>query len=439
MADMYRLTGRVRHYVWGDRVRIPRFVGQVADGRPVAEVWFGAHPGAPAPALEVEAWYDGDGVSTVMAEPIAPSPLDALIAADPIRVLGESVSNRWGGRLPYLVKLLAAAEPLSLQVHPTREQAIEGLARELEAGVPAELRSYQDDNHKPETLVALVPTTVLAGFREPQDVCADLAQLAPGLPATVLEALRQDHLSPAARLRAGFGAVLGLSQGEVAAALAPLRSPDRAGPGASVERPGGRGVDSLALASAIAPLHPRDPGVLASVFLRPRVLVPGESVSVAAGVVHCYVQGFGLEVMATSDNVVRAGLTGKHLDVAELLRIVDFRPTPVVPGPAIGTPWSRTGRREQRAGSGPALVRAVHGGGDEDYVVAIYDVAALPGPTAELSERTGPRTVVGLDGQVAVVANGARAVLTAGDAVLVVDGPALRLAGRGRVAVVHVP
>ena len=146
------LAGAVQHYDWGGREFIPSLLGRAnPGGLPFAELWFGAHPRGPATVV-----VDG-----------APVGLDALVAAAPVEVLGESDARRFGGRLPYLLKILDARTMLSLQAHPSLAQARAGFARENDAGIPLEAptRTYRDDRHKPEVHAALTDFWMLHGFR----------------------------------------------------------------------------------------------------------------------------------------------------------------------------------------------------------------------------------------------------------------------------------
>jgi mannose-6-phosphate isomerase len=237
-----------------------------------------------------------------------------LIAADPEAVLGAAVARSFGGRLPFLIKLLGAATPLSMQVHPTREQARAGFAAEQARGVPRDApdRNYRDANHKPELLYALTPFEALCGFRPAADTVRLLAAL--GCPELdpVRELLQHDDLRGAFEwlLDVPEPARLVRSVAERVRALADHA--DWAG--------AARGVD-LTHAS-----FPDDIGVVLALLLNYARLQPGEAIYLGAGNVHCYLRGLGVEIMANSDNVLRCGLTPKHVDVAELLKITDFSP-----------------------------------------------------------------------------------------------------------------
>jgi mannose-6-phosphate isomerase len=262
----------------------------------------GAHPSAPS-------GLDRAGARTT---------LDAVIAADPVGELGAASARRFGGRLPFLLKVLAADEALSIQVHPSREQAEAGFRAETERG-PApgdKARNYADDWPKPEILCALTSFEVLAGMRTATDA------------AGLLRALAVAGLEP---LAAGLAAADG--PGALADALARILTwPAGQGPAlvaavtaACGELAAGDGPYAAACAAIvqIAARHPGDLGVVAALLLRYVVLRPGQAVFLPAGGLHSYLHGTGIELLANSDNVVRAGLTGKHIDVGELLKLTD--------------------------------------------------------------------------------------------------------------------
>jgi mannose-6-phosphate isomerase len=283
----------IRPYAWGSRYGIAEF-----QGRPVpsagleAELWMGAHPSAP---------------SGLAGRPAA---LDSVIAADPHRELGGEIVARFGPRLPFLLKVLSADKALSIQVHPSRAQAQAGFRAENERGLPPgdPARNYVDDWPKPELLCAVTPFEVLAGLRSPADA------------AGILRALEVDQLRPlVARLESAAGnRVLG----EVLASVLQWPAPERlAGEVAEACARLDRGP--YAAAARVAADFPGDPGVVAVLLMRHAVLQPGQAVFMPAGGLHAYLRGTGIELLANSDNVVRAGLTGKHIDVPELLKLLD--------------------------------------------------------------------------------------------------------------------
>ncbi|MEU7556590.1 mannose-6-phosphate isomerase, class I [Streptomyces sp. NPDC044571] len=293
---MDRLTNTIRPYAWGSTTALPHLMGAEPTGEPQAELWMGAHPGAPSRL------YRGAG-ETTLAE---------VIAADPERELGAATVAKFGPRLPFLLKILAAGAPLSLQVHPDRAQAEEGYAEEERRGIPLDAghRNYKDPHHKPEMLCALTPFEGLCGFRPP----LESAELLAGLEVNSLKPyvdLLHAHPEDAA-LREMLTAVLAADRAEMARTVAEA--------GAAVLRLGG----PYAPYASLVHHFPGDPGVIAAMLLNHVRLQPGEAMFLGAGVPHAYLDGLGVELLANSDNVLRAGLTPKHVDVPELLRIVRF-------------------------------------------------------------------------------------------------------------------
>ncbi|MET9430154.1 mannose-6-phosphate isomerase, class I [Streptomyces sp. NPDC003036] len=298
---MDRLSNTVRPYAWGSTTAIPGLLGTAPTGEPQAEVWMGAHPGAPSRVTRT----GGAGAGEQL-------PLSALIDADPERELGPATVAAFGPRLPFLLKLLAAAAPLSLQVHPDLTQAQEGYAAEERAGIPLDAphRNYKDAHHKPELLCALTPFEGLCGFRDPDHTAELFAALDVDSLKPYADLL---HAHPAdAALREVLTAVLSADRTEMAATVAEAA--------AACERLGGPHAPYAALAHHF----PGDPGVIAAMLLNHVRLQPGEGLYLGAGVPHAYLSGLGVEIMANSDNVLRCGLTPKHVDVPELLRVVRF-------------------------------------------------------------------------------------------------------------------
>ena len=297
---MHKLSGTVQRYDWGTTDAIPKLLGRESDGAPFAEYWLGAHALAPSRTP------DGD--------------LAALLRENP-EVLGARNLEAYGANLPFLVKFLSAARPLSLQAHPSREQAQEGFVRENAAGIAltAPERVYCDDWPKPEILIALDDFETLNGFRDPRKT----AELFAGLGvadqlASVIGPLTERK--GAAALAEVFLDVLSL-EGERAHLVdvvgsAAVRHAHDEGPLGEFAR----------TAVELDGVYPGDRGILAALLLNRVTLRPGEGYYVAPGQMHAYLRGTGIEIMATSDNVIRGGLTTKHIDVAELVRVVDFRP-----------------------------------------------------------------------------------------------------------------
>ncbi|MDQ0665214.1 mannose-6-phosphate isomerase [Arthrobacter ulcerisalmonis] len=313
---MYEIENVLRDYAWGSTTAIASLLGRPESGRPEAELWIGAHPDSPSVAHLPE-----DGTR---------SPLDALVSSDPEHFLGAESVSAFGPRLPFLAKILAAAQPLSLQVHPSLEQARAGFARENEAGIDphAPDRNYKDDNHKPEMIFALTPFEALCGFRPATETRKILQHIADAFPdgqtPELLRALLEDLAGPdeGGGLRRAFERLIAGGQAvaeETALVVAALVS------GAALEPY----QAELGTVISLNEKYPGDPGVLISLLLNRISLKPGEAVYLPAGNVHAYLHGLGVEVMASSDNVLRGGLTPKHVDVPELLRTIDFHPVAV--------------------------------------------------------------------------------------------------------------
>jgi mannose-6-phosphate isomerase len=261
----------------------------------------------------------------VVETPAGPRRLDELIAADPAGLLGLDVASRFADRLPYLLKIIAADAPLSLQVHPSLERAAEGFARESEQGVPvsATVRNYRDANHKPELVYALTRFDAMVGFRAPRRAAELLRDLDSPLAADLHALLTVDQTSNG--VRAAFEWLLRPDTRPSAADVAKFadacaRRLTEVSPSTRTDRT----VVQLAAA------YPGDPGAVTSVLLNPVTLQPGEALFVPTGTVHAYLSGVGVEIMANSDNVLRAGLTTKHVDVEELLVNVDCVAAPPI-------------------------------------------------------------------------------------------------------------
>lgn len=253
---MQPIAGVIQHYAWGDTEFIPRLLGREPDGRPWAELWLGTHPNGPA---------------TVAGRPLVDTT----------------------GPLPYLLKVLAVAESLSLQAHPTAAQARAGFA----AG------RYPDDQPKPELLVALTPFAALCGVRPPEVTIA------------LLERLGACELADAVDARGPGGALRDLYRRQIPVdpVVAACRDAD--------------GVEAT-LVRTLADRYPGDASVAVTLLLNHVVLEPGEAIFLGPGNLHAYLSGAGIELMGASDNVVRGGLTTKSVDVDDLLAVVD--PTPIV-------------------------------------------------------------------------------------------------------------
>ena len=462
-----RIQGRARDYAWGGTSALPALFGYAPAETRVAEIWLGAHPDDSAQVIaaqdaplfdlaqlypsapagehrigrESEANERGHAAvrgargrrharhraglprgprtpealedSATLVAPGGPSLRD-LIARAPEEMLGADVARRHGGELPYLLKLIAPDQPLSLQVHPSFEQARAGFEREEAAGISrtAPHRSYRDRNHKPELAYALTPFEAICGLRTPRRIAEVLGGL--GLPLT-------DRLAALVEER-GVGAVFAdlLSAGtrpspeqiqQVVAACA-----------ARLERGASPSPRADRIVETLAQHYPGDPGVVASLLMNPVSLRPGEALFIPAGTVHAYLSGTAVEIMAASDNVLRAGLTPKHVDVEELVRIMDDAAVPPI----------RIAPEHMSEAVSTFYVPV------DDFELSIVHLRDATS-TEKLRSR-GPRTVVCLEGAVEIFAGGRREPLNSGQAVFVPhsDGE-LAVRGFGDVVVASVP
>jgi mannose-6-phosphate isomerase len=300
MDRIRQLRNPIREYAWGSRTVLAELLGRPTPApTPEAELWIGAHPAAASEVLSDAGWV----------------PLGDWIGRDSVAVLGADVIARFGAELPFLLKLLAVDRPLSLQAHPSAEQARAGFERENAAGIPlgSPRRSYRDSNPKPELLCALTPFAGLCGFRPIDDLIAQVDELRARRLAALLGELRSRP--DRENLRRFFEALMTLEDVERAALIEEAVE--------AVE--GGYGDERVkGWIRKLAEQCPGDPGVLAPLFLNVLELRPGEALFLPAGELHAYLHGVGVEIMASSDNVLRGGLTGKHVDIPELLASLTF-------------------------------------------------------------------------------------------------------------------
>ena len=306
---MELLRGALRTYAWGSRTALAEFTGRpVPAAHPEAELWFGAHPGDPA-------WLETEQEAKSRC----------WRRWSPIRTDSSARRSRarFGDVLPFLVKVLAADEPLSLQAHPSAEQAVEGYLREERLGIPVSspVRNYRDTSHKPELLVALQSFEALAGFRQASRTIELLRALAVSDLDPYIDLLNDQ--SDADGLRALFTTWITAPQPDIDVLVPAVLD-------GAIQYVSSGATEFAAEAKTVLELgerYPGDAGVLAALLLNRITLAPGEAIFVAAGNLHTYLRGFAVEVMANSDNVLRGGLTPKHVDVPELLRVLDFAPT----------------------------------------------------------------------------------------------------------------
>ncbi|KRD15331.1 mannose-6-phosphate isomerase [Mycobacterium sp. Root265] len=397
---MNLLRGAVRKYAWGSRTAIAEFTGRPSPTQhPEAELWLGAHPGDPAHC----ATDDGER-----------SLLD-MISADPQGQLGAGSRARFGDALPFLAKVLAADEPLSLQAHPSSQQAVHGFEREERLGIPvtAPTRNYRDASHKPELMVALGQFEALAGFR-PAERSAEF-----------MRALAVTELDPYISLLKGQSDADGLRALFTTWITAPQPALDVLVPAVldgAINYIRSGETTFQAEAKTILELgerYPGDAGVLAAMLLNRITLQPGEGIYLPAGNLHAYLHGVGVEVMANSDNVLRGGLTPKHVDVPELLRVLDFTP----------------------ADDSVILPRAIRGGAEliydtpaPEFAVSVLQVTEdqVGREVDAPAEHDGPQVLLCTEGTVQVRAKDVAVTLERGAAAWVAadDGPIRLVADR---------
>ncbi len=376
MVRVIALTPALQRSDWGTPEGIPQLLGFPADGGPYAEAWWGAHPLVPSGTEQ--------------------GPLDAVIARDPAGALGADVADAFG-RLPYLLKVLSIARPLSIQVHPTAPIARDGFAAEEAQGIAYDdrARTFKDASPKPELLVAMTPMQVLVGLRPESDLRRDLVGLGSAGAHVLTEALDGGGLA------AYVTAALDGAHLDAVTALATLEE-------------GTQG--SLGAARLAARTYPQDPGVLVALAMNAVSLAPGEAMFTPAGIVHCYLGGMGIEIMANSDNVVRAGLTTKPINKGLLLKLARLEHTAPV-RPEIVT---------------QGAVRHFQTEADEFSLDLVED------GTAVVSR--GPRIVLALGSSCEVVTEAERRVVPKGHAVFVraSSGP-VTVSSQGLAAIASVP
>jgi len=296
---MYKMNNSLQHYAWGSKTALSeRFGIPNPAALPIAEMWMGAHPRS-------SSTINIGGEQRTLRE---------VIDEQPIRMLGEAVAARFG-ELPFLFKVLSAAQPLSIQVHPAKAAAEAGFARENAAGIPLDApeRNYKDANHKPELVYALTSFQAMNGFRERHEMVALLATISGAHPhiARFLETPDDANLATL------FSTLLALHGSEKSRALAILH--------AARQTQEGEPWQTL---NAIADVYPDDSGLFSPLLLNVVTLQPGEAMFLDAETPHAYLHGVALEIMANSDNVLRAGLTPKFMDVPELLANLAFHAKP---------------------------------------------------------------------------------------------------------------
>ena len=388
---MQKLINSVQNYAWGSKTALTELYGMAnPDDLPMAELWMGAHPKSSSKITDNE--------GTVHS-------LRDVIDADKTALLGDKVAARFG-ELPYLFKVLCAAQPLSIQVHPSKMAAEVGFAKENAAGIPLDAaeRNYKDPNHKPELVFALTPFLAMNAFREFADIAALLTPVAEANPI-----IGQFIAEPTSeRLSALFTGLLNMQGEEKAHALRVLRT--------ALETQQGDAWDAIRL---IAEFYPDDSGLFSPLLLNIVKLNPGDAMFLFAETPHAYLRGTGLEVMANSDNVLRAGLTPKYIDIPELVANVKFTAKP----------------------ANELLTQPTQHGAELDFPIPVDDFAfSLHDLSAEQASlaQDGAAIVFCVEGESVLSKNGQRLVLKPGESAFVAANESpVQVSGSGRLARVY--
>lgn len=385
---MLKLINRVQHYAWGNKTALTELYGIAnPENRPMAELWMGAHP---------------NGSSLIKGCRGETRTLHEIIAEDNLGQLGEAITTGFG-ELPFLFKVLCAGQPLSIQVHPDRQAAQAGFARENAEGIPrnAAIRNYKDANHKPELVYALTPFVALNGFRDFAEMATLLRPLADAHPA-IGDFLAQPQ---AETLRLLFTSLLAMSGDEKNHALARLNQ--------QVSNSQGEPWDTL---RSIATYFPNDCGLFSPLLLNLIKLNPGDAMFLFAQTPHAYLEGVGLEIMANSDNVLRAGLTEKYIDIPELIASVDFKEKRQ-------PEWLTAPVSEGQALHFPVPV--------DDFAFSVYTLEA----SDTLLPVGSPAILFCIEGE-AILSEGEQTLqLAAGESVFVgASDPAVTVSGKGKLA-----
>ncbi|MFP4453106.1 MAG: mannose-6-phosphate isomerase, class I [Desulfosalsimonas sp.] len=307
------LDNPVQKYAWGSKSAIQNLVGLEPDGHtPWAELWMGAHPKSPS-RLEVNGQWMG---------------LDQWISENPGAVLGKYAAETFEATLPYLLKILAADQPLSIQAHPDRKHAQEGFKRENRLGIPVEAphRNYRDPWPKPELICSIKPFGAMIGFRKPDEIKELIKQFCPEMLGPEIRMLKDQPDENG--LKNFFYSIMTMENTRRKKAIGEAM--------ARTENPSSLEANWI---RRLYKFYPEDIGVLSPAFLNLVTIEPNEAIFLAPGIIHAYLYGVAVEIMANSDNVLRGGLTQKHIDPEELMRVVNFshgavqRITPQPAGP----------------------------------------------------------------------------------------------------------
>ena len=388
---MQKMTNSIQNYAWGSADALTQLYGIAnPSGKPMAELWMGAHPKSSSQVT------DANGNLRSLRD---------VIDENQPEQLGAKVAQRFG-ELPFLFKVLCADQPLSIQVHPSKSAAEAGFAKENAAGIPLDAaeRNYKDPNHKPELVFALTPFLAMNGFRELDDIVS-LLQPISGAHHDIATFLQQPDTAHLAKL---FASLLGMSGQQKTRALGVLK--------AALNNQQGEPWDTLRF---IAGFYPDDNGLFSPLLLNVVKLAPGEAMFLYAETPHAYLNGVALEVMANSDNVLRAGLTPKFIDIPELLANLQFHPQPA------------SGLLTQPEKRGNELFFPIP---VEDFAFSLHDLSSTAQPLAQDSAAI----VFCVAGEATLEKPGQQVVLQPGESCFIAAAePLISVSGSGRIARVY--
>ena len=305
MVEISLLKNTIQEYAWGSATDIPELLGQAnPDHKPQAELWMGAHPKAPSQILINNRWVS----------------LKEVIRTHPVDMLGNKAAQTYQNQLPYLFKVLAAGKPLSIQAHPSAEQARQGFARENRLNIPldADNRNYKDDHHKPECICALTPFWALNGFRPIDQIVSYFSLLCAETLDREIKNLDENRNEKG--LKQFFKTLLSLGEDRKIKTISTALE---------IAKKGGDNEPLYKWIEKLYDAYKNDIGILSPALLNLVCLKPGEAMFLPSGQLHAYLSGLGIELMANSDNVLRGGLTPKHVDVPEMLDVLNFKPTEI--------------------------------------------------------------------------------------------------------------
>jgi len=318
MNEIYKLDNQIKHYEWGSPQFLPQFLNiENAVGLPFAEMWMGTHSGAPS--------------KVVTGNKNEPEFLKDI-----------------SGELPFLLKMIAVDKPLSIQAHPDKKQAEEGFKKEELSGldINAPTRNYKDFNHKPEIVCAVTPFSLMAGFREPENICLlfeefisvgfNFSDRSSKTKTLIIKEIISPliHTIKSGTLADFFRLLFDISKDNQEQLCLFINNYNEAGADGLITN------EQWKLMKKFALLYPADPAILSPLYLNCLTLQSGQAIYVPAGILHAYTSGFAAELMTSSDNVLRGGLTPKHIDINELMNILSFTPyLPKVITPPAGTDW----------------------------------------------------------------------------------------------------